>query len=958
MYQTVVAIDLETTGIDPLKDGIMEFGAAVMVDGVVTDRFSELVRVGTPPPLQIQRLTGITPAMLKDARPIDAILPEFMAFLDRGPEAIYIAHNAAFDREFLLAATKGDFSHIMLDTVGLARIIYPLLPSHSLGYLVEQLALPQSNAHRAMADCETELQLWQAIEREALAMPLELIAQLNYLIAPYKAHPFYDFFQKLEVEVFAEHFSGTGKPGTLVDLFQNHKELIDAKRSEPDFDRAPKALPVEKVCAMLREQGAVAENLEHFEERPGQLDMVEAVATCFNESRHLMVEAPTGIGKSMAYLLPSILFAKQEGWPVVISTNTKNLQQQLFEKDIPLLAQATGIEFKSALIKGRGNYLCLRKLQYILHSLGTELDREERMQMLVLLSWATKTKTGDISECVLTGRPNFGPLWAKLRTLGDECAGRSCKTYHRCFLRRARALSLGADVVVANHALVFSELNMESSVLPEYRHVVFDEAHNLENVATDHLSVELSQSRIMQVLLRLFRTRRGKKGGTGLVPNILFQLNANSCTAPDDLASAALDRATAVMNAVDAAIVSLAPFFSHLVTTFGNRGDDKVRFAAGRKLPRHWDDIMTAKEAMVSALAGVMRSIEALVEVLAEIPTGAVTYLRDFQRELEAVGIWVKEVVADVEFVLAGTEANYVYWIEQTHSSNGGAMAKAAPVSIAELMNDQVYARKRSCIFSSATLSIRGKFDFLAGRLGINKIDPEGLRTISASTPFDFDAQCMVAAPTFLPEPSRDSKAFEDELSRLMGEVYRRTHGRGMMLFTSYAMLRDCHERLLTEMQGDGYTILAQGASGSREQVTATFIRDIHSILLGTHSFWEGVDVVGESLSCLTIARLPFQAFREPIFEARCEQLEAAGKDAFIHYSIPMAVIRFRQGFGRLIRSRRDRGMVIIADPRVYTKRYGRVFLESLPTRTEAYRSPVEFLHAVEDFFGEDASLE
>ena len=951
MYETVIAIDLETTGTDPLSDRIMEFGAVVMQNGAVTSQFNELVRVQEVPPLAVQRLTGITPDMLSDARPLDAVLPDFMKFLDRPGDVLYIAHNAAFDREFLVSATKGAFEHRMLDTVGLARIVFPMLPSHSLGFLAEKLNLPPSAAHRALADCETELHLWNALVTAALELPLELVAQLNYLIAPFSAHPFHNFFQRLEVEVFSNKFSSGARAASLADLFKSHKELIERKRDTIDFDRTHGTLDAAQLCGMLKSGGTVAENLKSYEERTGQLDMVRNVVDAFNTDKHLLVEAPTGIGKSMAYLLPAILFAKQEGWPVVISTNTKNLQQQLFEKDIPLITAAMGIDCKAALIKGRGNYLCLRKLLYVLHAIQSELDREERMQMLVLMSWAARTETGDISECVLSGRPNFGGLWAKLRTLGDECAGRGCSTYHRCFLRRARALSLGADVVVANHALVFAELNMESSVLPEYRHVVFDEAHNLEGVATDHLSVEISHSRLLQICLRLFRTRRGKKGGTGLVPGILFNLNADACTAPEDLAKSAVDRATSLMNSVDGAIASLEPFFIELGRQFSGRGDDKIRFSAGAKLPRHWATIMTTKESMVAALAGVMRGIEALVEIMAEIPSGTVPYLRDSQRELEAVGLWIKEAIGDVEFVLAGTEANYVYWIEPASQANGGALAMAAPISVAELLNDQVYSRKRSCIFSSATLSVRDSFDFIESRLGINKIAAERLLTLRAPTPFNYDEQCLVLVPTFLEEPTGGNAEYEKGISRLMAEVYRRTQGRGLMLFTSYSMLQACHEKLMEEMRGDGYLLLAQGMSGSREQITATFIRDIHSILLGTHSFWEGVDVVGESLSCLTIARLPFSVFKDPVFEARCEQLEAAGQDAFMNYSVPMAVIRFRQGFGRLIRSRNDRGIVIIGDRRVFTKRYGRVFLDSLPTKATAIRSPVEMLVAVDDFF-------
>jgi ATP-dependent DNA helicase DinG len=670
-----------------------------------------------------------------------------------------------------------------------------------------------------------------------------------------------------------------------------------------------------------------------------------------------MVEAPTGIGKSLAYLVPVALFSAAEGYPVILSTNTKNLQSQLYEKDIPLVREALGLDFKSAIIKGRGNYLCLRKLLYVLDNVPRELERDERMQMVVLLSWALETETGDISECTLTGRPNFPPLWAKLRTLGDECMGRGCRCRTRCFLRRARALSLQADLVVANHALVFAEMNMESAVIPEYRQIVFDEAHNLEDAATDHLTVEVSQARLQQVLSRLYRARRRAKSGTGLVASVLQVFEKNQCEAPGELIEMADKNAAALAEQVQTAQKAVTPFLESLETVLppGAEGTVQRRYAEGRKRRSVWEGVEARKEALVAALAQVMRTAEALVENLREMPPKAMKYLRDYQRELEAIIQWLREIIADVEFVLAGSEANYVYWIEKTHPKRGGAIAYAAPLSIAELMHDQVYARKQSCVFCSATLTVRDTFDFLAGRLGIDRIGADRLRTLQAPSPFDYDEQCFVAVPTFLPEPGgrNGRERYEAALASLLTHVYRLTEGRGMALFTSYAMLRDCYRLLTEKMVGDGIAILAQGESGSREGITSRFMRDVHSVLLGTHSFWEGVDVVGEALSCLTIARLPFAVYTDPIVEARCEQVEAGGQGAFMHYSVPNAVIRFKQGFGRLIRSRTDRGLIIIADRRVVAKRYGQVFLDSLPTGTETFNNLDTFLEAVEEFFSD-----
>jgi DNA polymerase III epsilon subunit family exonuclease len=965
MYEHVIAIDLETTGVEAARDEILELGAAVYAEGRIVDRFSALCRITRPLSPAVVKLTGITPDLLAaEARDFDEVLPEFLSFLERGGDTLFIAHAASFDRAFLMEKSKGLFEHRMLDTVGLARICFPTLESHALGFLVEALEIPPQEAHRALGDAVATIHLWERMLEALNAFPREYVNEVNRLLAPLRTHPYHELFQRLARQRFSRDFGGGARP--FAALFPSNKDILEKKPPVREIDRDHGKLDLQAVEAVFSADGALAQTIPGFESREGQREMAIEVAQCINEDRHLMVEAPTGIGKSLAYLVPAALFSEQEDFPVILSTNTKNLQAQLFEKDIPKVKEALGLNFEAAIIKGRGNYLCLRKLFYVLEMADRELDRDERMQMVTLLSWAIRTQTGDVAECVLTGRPDFGALWAKLRTLGDECTGRGCKSFQRCFLRKARAKSMAADLVVANHALVFAELNMESAVLPPYGHIVFDEAHNLEDAATDHLTVEVTQARLFQVLGRLYRPRkrgrpggrgaRGARAGTGLAASILAALGSDASKAPEELGGLLEKHCDAILKNVEAAQERVKPFLQALAKVLpGRKAVTRQRFAAEKKLDSVWQPIEESKVALVAALAQVMRPSESAVEALREMPPGSIPYLRDYQRELEAVVQWLREVIADTEFVLAGTETNYVYWVERTSNTRGGALACAAPLSIAELMHDQVYARKRACVFSSATLTVRDRFDFLAGRLGIDRIAPDRLVTLQAPSPFDYDEQCLVAVPTFLPEPGGQGEGgqYVEDLSNLLSHVYRASQGRGLSLFTSYAMLKACYKLLEEALLGDGIAVLAQGESGSREGITARFMRDVHSVLLGTHSFWEGVDVVGEALSCLTIARLPFAVFTDPIVEARCEQVEAQGKGAFMHYSVPNAVIRFKQGFGRLIRSRNDRGLVIIADRRVVAKRYGQVFLDSLPTEAVVYNDRTAFLEDLEAFFEE-----
>ncbi len=946
MYDTVVAIDLETTGADPYTDRIIEVGAAIWHrEGGIGETFSELAGGVESLSPGIIKLTGIHPEMLRDARSLDAVLSDFLDFLP--PKALCIAHNAAFERAFLRAATKDRFRHKVLDTVELSRISFPDLPSHSLQVLAELLELPRGEDHRALGDCETLLALWERILARVGEIPLPVVSEMVYLLQANARHPYRDFFQRLEAEGLARSFGET--PPKLESIYTAAASLAPPERPAPAEPEETAPLDEDAVAEHFEAGGSFARVMPAHEPREGQVQMARAFAQALNGRQHLLVEAGTGIGKSLAYLVPAVLWATTNRAPVVVSTNTKNLQAQLHAKDIPLVRDALGIEFRAAILKGRRNYLCLRKLFYVLRQAQHELDVEERMRLLNVLPWSAWTKTGDISENIVWDRPGFAGVWLKLSTVGDECLGRACPQARRCFLRRARAAAQAADLIVANHSLVFAELNVESPALPPYRHLVFDEAHNLEDAATHHLSVEVSPPRLGIVLGRLERSGRRKKQA-GLLPSIEASLGSAEGL-PPDLAELALRHIETAR--CELALVSTAQkeFFDALRTVLESRRDtDTYRFQADRKPAKTWEPVTRTQEALLGALAGVMRAAEALQDALREAPTGSLRYQREFTRDLAAAVQWIREITQDIAFVLAGENEGYVYWIERAPGRAGGIRAWAAPRSVGHLLYDQVYTRKDTVLFSSATMSVRNSFAFLKRRLGIDLVPAERLLELDAGTPFDYETQCRVFAPTFLPEPGDSGKDYAAELAVLLSEIVRRAGGRTLALFTSHRMLRESAETLNAELLGDGIQVLAQGLSGSRENITTSFKRGERSVLLGTHSFWEGVDVVGEALSCLTITRLPFQVFTDPIVAARCEQVEAEGENAFIGYSLPSAVIRFRQGFGRLIRHRTDRGVAIVTDRRMIAKRYGEWFRKSLPARVEVFNDREELLDAIEDF--------
>ncbi len=945
MYPVVVAIDLETTGADPYKDRIIEVGGLVIEDGMPTREFSELVNPDMPLSPGIIKLTGITPAMRKDARDPVSVLEDFLAFLP--PDALCIAHNAAFDRQFLRVATKDRFKHPVLDTVELSRICYPGLPSHSLAVLTEIFGFDTGkSSHRALADCETLAQLWQVLLEKAHEIPLPAIGEMLRLLGSNPRHPYRDFFNRLSNERLSERLGGEGDYGGL---FRPRRPF----QLRPPIDGEGEFEPINtaEVRDWFAPGGAFAQAFPGYENREGQMQMAEEVADAFGQGKHLMVEAGTGIGKSLAYLAPALKFALANETPVVVSTNTKNLQSQLFEKDLTLIRKALGFDFKAALLKGRRNYLCQRKLLYLLDQMESELDGEDRMRLLNIVPWAVSTETGDITENIVAGRPHFAPLWGRLSTVGDECLGRSCKRFRTCFVWRARAEAQDADLVVANHSLVFAELGSRSPALPDYRHMVFDEAHNLEDAATSHLSVELTQARIITAVNRLHRS--GRKGSTGLLASMEKCFALVELQIPDTV-SLVLQRIEEIRAAAIKAGESLSPFFLALDGALASRkSGESARFSSQDKRPEVWKAVDEAEKELFAALAGVMHGAETLAGIVRELDEDTVSHQPEFLRELEAAVQWLRDITEDASFILEGDSKDYVYWLERAGSRPGQVRAVASPVEVGPLLFDQLYQRKASIVFCSATLTVKDKFDFIAHRLGVDMIPPERLVSFNAGTPYDYPKQCLIAVPVFLPEPGAKDGDYAGELAVFLSEVFRRTEGRAMTLFTSYDMLSRVADHLEKEFLGDGIKLLAQGRSGSRENITAIFKRGNRSVLLGTHSFWEGVDVAGDALSCLAIARLPFGVQTDPVIEARCERVEAAGGNAFMQYTLPSAVIRFRQGFGRLIRSRTDRGVAIIADRRVAVKRYGQWFRDSLPAPTEYYSDREKLLDDIEDFLNE-----
>ena len=920
-YIDPVAVVIATTGPDPYRDRITAIAAVTHASSAGSDSFQQTAEAESD---------------------VAAMIEAFRTHM--GERLTCVAHDADRASAFLRRATKERLKLKILGARDLARICYPSLPSYGLHELCDHLELQISPNDSPIDTCMDTMRLWDRLIAQLQQLPPQLVAELERLFSASRGDPMAQLFRAV-MKGGAEHADPHAR---VADLFR--KETPPRRRQLPETARQP--LDADGVADIFGPAGPFAARIEGYECRPQQADMARAVATAFNESHHLVVEAGTGVGKSLAYLAPVTLWASTNKMPVVVSTNTKNLQSQLIENDLPLLQDILGRDIHAVIIKGRNNYLCVRKFCYLLRHTDFELSRKERVSLASVAAWATNSVTGDIAECSACGSSASSDLSDRVTSDVSECHGPNCRHRQQCFLFRARRKAKAADVVIANHAIVFREMEDgdDSPVLPPYRHLVLDEAHNMEGAATAWLSTEISTARLYYLLGRLWRSGR-RKSGSGSIPTISHHLGKKKASNDPELAKLARRHVDAIIAEIGAITPVVDEFFNSLGALLaGGDRRDCVRVRADSKRESQWRPIMDAKKGLVASLSTVMRSTEALMQALQQMEGAGPIERADFIQDLQGATERLSTFTEDIDFVLAADSEEYVYWVESQATRDGGIRAWSAPIRIGQLLLEHLYSKKESVILTSATLSVGGSLEFMKKRIGLDLLDKTRLVEMNAGTPFDYRRQCAVMVPLFLPDPAEPGGDYITQLGILLAEVFRRTRGRGMALFTSYDMLKKTSAILRDEMATDAVQILTQGESGSRENIIKTFKKDLGSVLMGTHSFWEGVDVVGESLSCLAVARLPFAVFTDPVVAARCEQVEAEGQNAFMGFSLPNAIIRFRQGFGRLIRHKTDRGIVIVTDRRLVARRYGHWFQKSLPTPTLTFPDRDEFLDAVEDF--------
>ena len=930
----VVSLDIETTGLDPSADSIIEIGAVKFNGNRVEAEWHSLVNPNRRIPDAITALTGIDNSMVRNAPLIREVVAELEEFVGNSP---ILGQNIQFDLSFL-RRQKIFLYNDTIDTYDLASVLMPGASRYNLAALGKMLGIPLPNSHRALDDARLTHAVFMRLYEDIHALPVPLVREV-VIHGEQLSWPGTAAFKFALADMEVDDLAPTAKQTERMPIeFVGQQNFAELELVAGEIVEEP--LDAEEAAAYLDHGSAFARHAAQFERRPEQLEMLRAVADTLTSHDKLLVEAGTGVGKSFAYLIPAALFAIKNHTRVVISTNTINLQDQLIKKDIPAIGKMIGQDVQAALLKGRGNYLCPRRFMVLRQNGPSNLD-EMRVLGKVLV-WVANGASGDRTEITLN-RPGERDAWSRVNAEDEHCSADTCggRMGGSCPFFRARQNAQNAHIIVVNHALLLADMATSGMVLPQYDHLVIDEGHHLEEAVTGALSFRVNQQDLERLLKEVGDSGSGNLG-------YLLSITRNYIR-PADFAG--LGQQVKKVGEASFHLENYLRVFFTAVAEFVRAQSDgrsnpnysfQLRITPAQRAVPGWDNIEITWANCADSLTAMYDGLQEIYKAIVGLYTDGYDNLEDSIGEITKNLNMIKEVNQKVTNLINQPENNAIYWIETGAFNNGRLALNIAPLRIGPLLKKGIWDVKKSVVLTSATLTTNGEYDYLK-----NTLNAQDASHLTLGSPFDYENSAVLFLPTDLPEPN--APGYENALNRAIIDTASVSGGRMLVLFTNLAQLRRCGQAINHSLSKLDITVFEQGDGASPAMLLESFKATPRAVLLGTRSFWEGVDVQGESLSVVIITRLPFEVPSDPIVAARSETFE----DPFNEYQVPEAILKFRQGFGRLIRSNADKGVVAVLDRRVLTKNYGSLFINSLPQCTVRRDSISRLPDITKRFLGE-----
>ena len=938
-----VVFDTETTGLNPATNSIIEFSAILFENGKQKNTLAFLCNPGVQISNEIENLTGITNEMLIGQDTFDSFANAVLDFFGDLP---IVGHNLSFDMSFLKhemyrCGKINKLSNTLYDTLLLSRAFYFYLPNHKLGTLAEYCGFSSEGAHRAEADAFNTGRVFIRLIDEAMLYDAKTFETIVKILKRTKT-PNKELYKN------------------LLDKAKRDKRLLTKRRPKISWKAKSNITGNSidennlNVCEeditneLFGKGGRISAKLKNYEPRPQQIKMAEIVFRTMGKNKVSMIEAGTGVGKSLAYLVPAVLQLNKtrkdnEARRVVIATNTKNLQEQIFYKEIPFIQKQLKLPFKAVLLKGRNNYICLTRWKNLLTELQGRIKPDLRASLIPVVTWLQHTKTGDIYENTGFNLKVNWWLWKEICSEPGYCTTDRCKGNDWCYLGKIRRNAIVSDLVIVNHSLLFADAASENSIMPGYTDLIVDEAHNIEKNAYTFYAMSINFNKIAYMLSDLEKPGSAGVGYIKDIANIakLLKKEHDIKTYLDSLHHA-IEKTRQVSEVFFTKIAKEKfPTIPEKEKVYGVKKRYKDFYREFEKTESLVEDFIIALDELSKSISEVIIKVDTLSKERALIFDNVKTNLKNMIGD-------ILEYKMALDVITQSNDPDMIFWYEMDKKGSEKSVEfYGTPLNISEKLYNTIYKELCSVVFTSATLKIFNSFEYFRDRIGISYLKKNDVATVSVGSPYDYEKQMKFIVYT--PTEGRFNSYYTN--SQLILALAKETKKGILFLFTSYSSLKKVYNEVYTDFKKMGIKLLAQGMGTNRTALLEQFKEEKRSVLFGTDSFWEGVDVQGEALQILIVEKIPFAVPSEPIVEANNEELQNQNRNAFMEYYLPEAILKVRQGIGRLIRTSTDHGVVIFLDNRIDTKRYGGMIKKSIFTISQTITGKENLINQINEFF-------